>query len=135
MSITFKLLIVSAILVSCLADKCGGNCLSAECPECTCGNTPNYVTIEHICSKLSWNQSCCKCVLSRENGGNANAIKYTPKRNYDLGLFMINHFFWLTHQCEGHPCEPEANAKCAFEAYKDKKSFSWMQSAAGCGCT
>lgn len=135
MNASFKLLIVSAILASCLANTCGGNCPSGNCPGCVCGTSTNYVSIESWCSKYGWSQSCCKCVVNRESGGNGNALNYNTNGSYDVGLFQINDFNW--NACSGGkaPCDLNANLQCAIQVYKwGGNTFKLWSTGAGCGC-
>lgn len=87
-----KTLIVLAVLVAItMTDSCGGNCPSGKCPTCYCGTTKNMQDITTWCAKDSaWNQSCCKCIVSHESSGNANAMNYNSNASTDVGLWQIN---------------------------------------------
>lgn len=68
------LLALMLLLAVAFADSCGGNCPSGKCPVCHCGSTKLMEDIATWCAKHSgWNQSCCKCIVSHESGGNAHA--------------------------------------------------------------
>lgn len=86
-----KLVIFFCLLIALIAaDSCGGNCPSGKCPSCYCGNSKNVVDIATWCGKHSWNQACCKCIVSHESGGNANALNYNSNASTDAGLWQIN---------------------------------------------
>jgi hypothetical protein len=85
------LIALTLILALAFADSCGGNCPSGKCPTCYCGNTKNVVDIGTWCAKYSWNQACCKCVVSHESGGNAHAINYNTNGSNDVGVWQINN--------------------------------------------
>ncbi len=53
---------------------CGGNCPTGNCPLCLCGSQTNKLDIASWCSKYTWNQSCCKCIISHGSNSNANYI-------------------------------------------------------------
>jgi hypothetical protein len=93
------------VFVVAFADSCGGNCPSGKCPNCYCGTTKNVVDIATWCSKYSWNQACCKCIVSHESGGNAHALNYNTNGSTDVGLWQINTVNW--GQCSGGhaPCD------------------------------
>ena len=86
-----KVVVLLLILALALADSCGGNCPSGKCPKCYCGTSKNMQDIGTWCSKSSWSQSCCKCIVSHESGGNANAENYNTNGSYDVGLWQINN--------------------------------------------
>lgn len=85
-----KLLVLALLLAIVLADSCGGNCPSGKCPTCYCGTSKNMQDIATWCGKYSWNQACCKCIVSHESGGNANALNYNTNGSTDVGLWQIN---------------------------------------------
>jgi|688.fasta_scaffold1206719_1 hypothetical protein len=86
-----KIAIVLLLLVAlAFADSCGGNCPSGRCPTCYCGTTKSVLDIAAWCAKYSWNQNCCKCIVSHESGGNANALNYNSNASTDVGLWQIN---------------------------------------------
>lgn len=85
-----KIAIVLLLVALALADSCGGNCPSGKCPTCYCGTSKNMQDIATWCSKYSWNQNCCKCIVSHESGGNANALNYNTNASTDVGLWQIN---------------------------------------------
>ncbi len=86
-----KIIVVLVLIALALADSCGGNCPSGKCPTCFCGASKNMQDIATWCAKYSWNQACCKCVVSHESGGNANALNYNTNGSTDVGLWQINN--------------------------------------------
>ena len=90
-----KLLILILLIVFVLSETCGGNCPSGKCPNCPCGTARNIVDIAIWCAKNSWNQSCCKCIVSHESAGNSNAMNYNPNGTFDVGLWHINHVIFI----------------------------------------
>ncbi len=131
------MVLVAAVLGLAIADSCGGNCPSGKCPSCACGTTKRLENIDAWCGKDSaWSQACCKCIVSHESGGNANALNYNTNNSLDVGLWQINTVNW--GQCSGGnpPCDPNVNLGCA------KKVWGWggntwklWSTAAGCGCS
>lgn len=84
------LIVVVLLFVVSMTDSCGGNCPSGKCTTCYCGTTKNMQDISTWCAKDSaWNQSCCKCIVSHESGGNANAMNYFSGSTM-VGLWQIN---------------------------------------------
>ena len=71
-----KFILVALLLATALAYYCGANCPSGKCPHCYCGNTTRAIDIPTWCGKHSWNQACCKCIVSHESKGNANLLNY-----------------------------------------------------------
>jgi hypothetical protein len=86
-----KFIVLVLLLALVFADSCGGNCPSGKCPNCYCGNSKSMQDIAAWCAKYSWNQACCKCVVSHESGGNANALNYNTNGSTDVGLWQINN--------------------------------------------
>jgi len=87
MKITIILLLLVVLV---FADSCGGNCPSGKCPTCYCGTSKSVLDIAAWCAKYSWNQNCCKCVVSHESSGNAHALNYNSNASTDVGLWQIN---------------------------------------------
>jgi hypothetical protein len=85
-----KLLILFLLITLTLSDSCGGNCPSGSCPTCFCGSSRNTIDIAGWCSKYGWDQGCCKCIVSHESGGNANAVGYNTDGSSDVGIWQIN---------------------------------------------
>jgi hypothetical protein len=85
-----KIAIVLLLVALALADSCGGNCPSGKCPTCYCGTAKRMEDIATWCAKYSWNQNCCKCIVSHESGGNAHALNYNTNASTDVGLWQIN---------------------------------------------
>jgi hypothetical protein len=86
-----KLFVVLMLIFAlALADSCGGNCPSGGCPNCYCGYSKNIVDIGGWCSKYGWDQGCCRCIVSHESGGNANALNYNSNGSTDVGLWQVN---------------------------------------------
>ena len=84
------ILIMALLAAAVFADSCGGNCPSGKCVTCFCGSTKNVVDIATWCAKYSWNQNCCKCIVSHESSGNANAMNYNTDHTTDVGIWQIN---------------------------------------------
>lgn len=84
------ILLLSLAVLAVFAGYCGGNCPGGKCPSCPCGTDKNPQNIEDWCSKHNWNQRCCKCIVSHESGGNANAMNHNRGGSTDVGLFQIN---------------------------------------------
>ncbi|CAF1044087.1 unnamed protein product [Rotaria sordida] len=121
-----------------IADKCGSNCPSGKCPSCPCGSTRRMLDSATWCSKFTgWNQACCRCIVSKESGGNANAINYNgAKFGYDVGLWQINQYYnWRSCNRGNAPCDPNANLECAKQVWRaGGNSFKQWSTAKLCGC-
>ena len=129
------LLVLMVLLGICLADSCGGNCPSGRCPTCYCGNSKKSVDIGSWCSKYNWSQSCCKCIVSHESGGNANAINYNSNASSDVGLWQINTVNWGSCSGGKAPCDPNTNLNCAIKVYQwGGNSWKLWSTHSGCGC-
>lgn len=70
------LLLVLMLAAYGFGGECGGNCAAGDCPTCFCGVGMNVVDIAQWCAKSTWNQNCCKCIVSHESAGNAHAVTY-----------------------------------------------------------
>ena len=90
-----KIVALILLIAFVFADSCGGNCPSGKCPSCLCGTTKKMEDIATWCGKHSWNQACCKCIVSHESGGNAHALNYNTNGSTDVGLWQINTVFML----------------------------------------
>ena len=116
---------------------CGGNCPGGFCTNCYCGNQKNIVDIALWCSKYTWDQNCCKCIVSHESGGNSNYLHYNNfNGSYDLGLFTINSMAW--NNCNSGrdpPCDLTKNLNCAIMYHQTGgNTFKFWASHAACGC-
>ena len=96
-----KVIVVLLLIALALADSCGGNCPSGKCPTCFCGTSKNMQDIATWCAKYSWNQACCKCVVSHESGGNAHALNYNTNGSTDVGLWQINNVWYVIFRLTG----------------------------------
>lgn len=85
-----KIVLTLLLLSLALADSCGGNCPSGNCKNCFCGAGKNMVDITAWCAKYSWNQNCCKCIVSHESAGNAHATTLNENGSANVGLWQIN---------------------------------------------
>lgn len=129
----FKLLLLSIILLGVIAkddrdrlilnesepmNTCGGNCPSNDCSSCPCGTSKVTVSISEWCSKYTWNQKNCQCIMTHESGGDENAVNENTNGSFDVGLWQINTVNW--DSCSGGkaPCDPTTNLKCAQDVYK-----------------
>ena len=131
----WKYVLLSLLCVSILTDTCGGNCPSSKCPTCVCGLNKSPQDISAMCSKYTWSQSCCQCIVAHESGGNAHALNYNANGSYDVGLWQINNVDW--GQCsEGKaPCDPQANLNCAVKVYQwGGNTWKLWSTHTACGC-
>lgn len=85
-----KIAICLLLAVLAFANTCGENCPAGDCPTCFCGVGKNPVDIATWCAKSTWNQNCCKCIVSHESAGNAHAVTYNPNGSSNVGLWQIN---------------------------------------------
>jgi len=85
------LLLTLLTLTLSAASTCGGNCPANDCPTCYCGTNKNIQDISSWCSKHTWNQDCCKCIVSKLSGGNANLITHQPNGSINVGLWQVNN--------------------------------------------
>ncbi len=92
--LNLKLSILLILILYVQSDLCGGNCPSGKCPTCFCGLNKSMQDIPAMCSKFTWDQSCCRCIVSHESGGNAHAINYNSNGSTDAGLWQINNLNW-----------------------------------------
>ena len=151
MKFSSSLLILAAVLTDVNADNldnnstvtsnttgsnCGGNCPGGNCASCPCGTTKNMQDITSWCSQYSgWNQANCRCIMTNESGGNANAVNQNYGGSYDVGLWQINDFNWGSCSGGSAPCSPSTNLACA------KKVYGWggntwknWSTCSKCGC-
>lgn len=136
-TILFVLALVSATFALSLhqASTCGGNCPSNSCPSCPCGTSKNILDISTWCAKHNWNQACCKCIVSHESGGNANAMNYNSNGSFDVGFWQINKVNW--GQCSGGqaPCGIQQNLDCAKKVYQwGGNTWKFWATHTACGC-
>ncbi len=47
-------------------------------------------SIADWCAKHSWDQKACRCIVSHESGGNANAVNENSNGSFDVGLWQVN---------------------------------------------
>jgi len=120
--------------------NCGGNCPGNNCDNCWCGSSKNVISaaaIANVCAGYSWNQACCKCIVSKESGGNLNAVGQnsgvSASYKYDVGLFQVNSFNWNACNGGAAPCSQAANFACAKKVYGWGGWKNWS-TGAGCGC-
>ena len=132
----FISLIVLLLGVQALANTCGGNCPSNDCPSCPCGTQRSVVNIASWCSQFSgWNQACCQCIASHESGGNTNAANHNSNGSYDVGLWQINNVNWASCSGGQAPCDPHTNLQCAIKVWQwGGKTFKLWSTAKACGC-
>ena len=130
------IILIALIVALALADTCGGNCPGGKCPNCPCGTTKNPQDIAAWCGKYSsWNQACCKCVVSHESGGNGNAMNYNTNASFDVGLWQINTVNWGSCSGGSAPCNVQTNLNCAIKVWQwGGNSFKLWSTAKGCGC-
>lgn len=119
------------------ADYCGGNCPLGNCPMCTCGNTTNIVNVTDVCSKGTWNQTCCQCIINIGSGGDASYVGYETSSNSSVsfvGLFQINSLNWQMCNNGTAPCSVADNLKCANMSYTSGGGWKAWSTASLCGC-
>jgi len=93
------------------------------------------VDIAGWCSKFGgWNQSQCRCIVSHESGGNANAVNQNRGGSLDVGVWQVNTINW--NACSGGraPCNPSTNLGCAIDVWKwGGGSFKLWSTCGVCG--
>ena len=126
--------ILTLLATAIYADKCGGNCPGGNCPSCPCGTTALKADVDAACRKHSWSQTCCKCIVGKESGGNAHAMGYNTNGTFDVGLFQINKVNWSCNSGNA-PCDVDSSIKCAIKVY-DGAGGKWRpwSTAHACGC-
>lgn len=131
-----KLVILILVVLSvAFADTCGGNCPSGKCPSCPCGTTANRADIAGWCSKYSWNQACCKCIVSHESGGNGNAMLFNTNNTFDVGFWQINQSNWASCSGGKAPCDIQTNLNCAIKVYQwGGNTWKFWSTHSACGC-
>ena len=139
MRAVFALVLVAVFFgAAVIADTCGGNCPSDDCPsgQCLCGSSTNYVDVGSYCSQFSgWSQQCCECIANAESSVNANAENYNSNGSYDIGLYQINDVNWNSCSGGSAPCDPNTNLACA-QAVWNWGGSTWRlwSTCGGCGC-
>ena len=106
-------------------NDCGGNCPWTTCPgnHCPCGVAPRQLSPTQVgtfCARFpEWSAACCECIVSKESGGNANAVGYDILfQNFRAGLLQIPDMFWGKCNSGWPPCSTEATLTCAIENWK-----------------
>lgn len=132
MKILLTLFLLTTLVLS---DSCGGNCPSGRCTNCFCGNTKLMEDIATWCGKYSWEQACCKCIVSHESGGNAHAMNHNSDGSTDVGLWQVNNVNWGSCNNGHAPCDPNQNLNCAIKVYQWAGNTwkAWATHSA-CGC-
>jgi len=114
---------------------CGGNCPSGDCPSCPCGTARADVDIATACAKFGWNQACCRCIVSHESSGNANAMNYNTNDSFDVGVWQVNSMNWASCNGGKAPCDVDSNLKCAAAVWRwGGNSFKLWSTCGVCGC-
>ncbi len=123
------------------ADKtCGGNCPGRNCDKCHCPTWRNPVSVSEWCGKNSgWSQACCQCIVQRESGGNANAVRQnigvSSSYKYDVGLWQINSFNWGACNGGRAPCDLYENLQCAQMVFQwGGNTWRRWNTCTMCGC-
>ncbi len=118
-------------------DTCGGNCPSGTCSSCPCGTSKLTYDIATECAKYSsWNQACCKCIVSHESGGNAHAAYQNTGGSLDVGFWQINSQNWASCSGGSAPCDVNTNRACAIKVWGwGGNTFKLWSTASVCGCT
>jgi hypothetical protein len=87
------------------------------------------------CSKHSWSQSCCKCIVSHESGGNAHAMLYNTNHTFDVGFWQINQSNWSSCSGGKAPCDLTSNLNCAIKVYEwGGHTWKLWSTHSACGC-
>jgi hypothetical protein len=116
------------------SSTCGGNC-PGGCTSCPCGSSSNYVDIASWCSKYSWNQKNCQCIMNAESRGNANADNENSDGSFDVGLWQINDYNWGSCSGGKAPCDPNTNLNCAKKVYQwGGNTWKLWSTCSKCGC-
>ena len=114
--------------------NCGGNC-PGGCASCPCGTSSKMESISSWCSKGSWNQANCECIMKHESGGNAHAVNQNSGGSYDVGLWQINDLNWSSCSGGGAPCDPSTNLACAKKVYAwGGNTWKLWSTCSKCGC-
>lgn len=112
MTLLISLFVLSILIAHSAASTCGGNCPSGKCPSCPCGTTPSKVDVATWCSKYSWNQAACQCIMNAESAGNSNTMNYNSDGSFDVGLWLVNNYNWNACSGGSAPCGASANLQC-----------------------
>eukprot|EP01084_Bolivina_argentea_P172887 299447_1 len=113
---------------------CGGNC-PGGCTSCPCGETKVDVSISTWCSKYTWNQANCQCIMKHESGGDENAVNQNTNESFDVGLWQINSMNWASCSGGKAPCNPNTNLECAKDVYKwGGNTWKLWSTCTVCGC-
>eukprot|EP01111_Echinosteliopsis_oligospora_P004606 TRINITY_DN17608_c0_g1_i1.p1 TRINITY_DN17608_c0_g1~~TRINITY_DN17608_c0_g1_i1.p1 ORF type:complete len:147 (-),score=32.26 TRINITY_DN17608_c0_g1_i1:81-521(-) len=117
-------------------NTCGGNCPSNDCGSCPCGTSRAPVDIDSVCSAYSgWDQACCRCIVSHESSGNANAANENTNGSFDVGVWQVNSMNWASCNGGAAPCGVDANRECAIKVWQwGGNSFKLWSTCGGCGC-
>eukprot|EP00128_Syssomonas_multiformis_P009133 Colp12_sorted_trinity150504_noHs@11832 len=115
------------------SSNCGGNC-PGGCSSCPCGTSTNYQDINSWCSKYSWNQAHCQCIMKHESGGNANAVNQNSGGSFDVGLWQVNSGNWASCSGGSAPCGTSTNLECAKAVYNwGGKTWKFWSTCTTCG--
>ena len=96
------------------SSTCGGNCPGGY--TLSMWLFSNYVDIASWCSKYSWNQKNCQCIMNAESR-NANADNENSDGSFDVGLWQINDYKGKLLRGKA-PCDPNTNLNCAKKVYQ-----------------
>lgn len=120
MKLLILIFVLSVLIAYSAASICGGNCPSGKCPSCPCGTTPSKVDVATWCSKYSWNQAACQCIMNAESAGNSNSMNYNSDGSFDVGLWLVNNYNWNACSGGSAPCGASANLQCGKVMFKNK---------------
>jgi hypothetical protein len=116
------------------SSTCGGNC-PGGCSSCPCGTSSSYQDIASWCSKYSWNQKNCQCIMNAESRGNAHAANENSDGSFDVGLWQINDYNWNSCSGGSAPCDPSSNLNCAKKVYQwGGNTWKLWSTCSKCGC-
>ena len=126
----------STVVLAALAAAVTAECTNSTNAGCsTCGSA-SYVTISTWCSKYSgWSQSCCKCIVQAESGGNLHACNKNSNGSIDVGLWQINSGNWASCNGGNPPCDTSSNLFCAKKLFQGGgNTWKHWPSCSSCGC-
>lgn len=125
-----SIIIFTLLVLSTNSLTCGNNCPSNTCSDCWCGETNNYINITEECSKYDWDQRCCQCIISKESGGNSNAMFKVTEKNSKTGVWQLDDTIKITtcrlkYEDRTSLCDKNINIACAYNLYQLNKLLGY----------
>ena len=100
-----------------VGSNCGGNCPAGNCGTCDCGTNKNFTDLETLCSGVSWDKNCCKCIILRISLGNTNYMvsngTYGVVDRAGLAAFNYDECNYKANE----RCYPPVTKSCMFTIY------------------